>query len=122
MPTALGGPQVKDFPTFREYQLTYNRWYRATARGQAKHKEFERQRAAQKLSAISTLKLEVGCADCGYVEDPVALDFDHVADDKVEGVARMVSKHLSIEDILGEAEKCEVVCANCHRIRTATRR
>ena len=76
----------------------------------------------QLASAVSMLKLERGCADCGYAEDPAALGFDHVGDDKVEEIGHMVWRRRPIEDILAEAEKCEVVCANCRAVRTAERR
>ena len=115
-------PRMGGFKTRREYQLVYNRWYRKTARGAEKHRDFERRRAAQKLAVLSAWKTAAGCADCGYSAHPEALDFDHVADNKVMGVSRMVSSHMRLEDILAEAEKCEVVCANCHRVRTAERR
>jgi hypothetical protein len=56
------------------------------------------------------------CTDCGRVLPPEAVDFDHVAGDKVSGIAQMWS--WSREKVLAELEKCELVCANCHRIRT----
>ena len=49
------------------------------------------------------------------------LDFDHVGD-KVADVSALVRTHLwPWERVLGEIAKCEVVCANCHRRRTAQR-
>lgn len=65
---------------------------------------------------IDSIKLEYGCADCGYSQHAVALDFDHVRGEKVAGVGAMVS--WSCEAILAEIAKCDVVCANCHRVRT----
>jgi hypothetical protein len=59
------------------------------------------------------------CVDCGET-DPVVLEFDHVADKEFE-VARNFAER-SWQSILDEIEKCEVVCANCHRRRTAARR
>ena len=59
------------------------------------------------------------CADCGEA-DPVVLEFDHLRDKKFtigSYLARTTWKR-----ILEEIEKCEVVCANCHRRRTARRR
>lgn len=59
------------------------------------------------------------CMDCGE-DDPVVLDFDHVRGEKLF----MVSKGLtdrSFDALLAEMAKCEVVCANCHRRRTAHR-
>lgn len=42
---------------------------------------------------------------------------------KVAGIAGMVSprSRYSLNDIRAEIAKCDVVCANCHRMRTATR-
>jgi hypothetical protein len=60
------------------------------------------------------------CIDCGEC-NPVVLDFDHVGNDKADNIARMVVRGLAWSTIQKEIEKCEVVCANCHRIRTARR-
>ena len=67
-------------------------------------------------SMLATIKLESGCVDCGYNDNPVALDFDHVNGDKVFSLSQ--KKGASIETLLNEAEKCVVRCANCHRIKT----
>jgi hypothetical protein len=70
---------------------------------------------------INEIKLERGCADCGYRAHPAALDFDHLpGSEKRHPVAWLISRN-RLEDALAEIEKCEVVCANCHRVRTATR-
>jgi len=51
----------------------------------------------------------------------VALQFDHREDeDKVINICRMDGH--SIENIKKEMRKCDVVCANCHAIRTEQRR
>ncbi len=54
---------------------------------------------------------ESGCALCGYVKCLAALEFHHVGDDKVLGV----NEARSVREVLREAAKCIVVCANCHR-------
>jgi hypothetical protein len=59
------------------------------------------------------------CADCGEA-DPVVLEFDHLRDKKFE-VGNGFSER-GWESVLAEMEKCDVVCANCHRRRTAERR
>lgn len=61
------------------------------------------------------------CVDCGN-DNPIVLDFDHVRGKKVNNVSRMVAKCLSWQSILDEIDKCEVRCANCHRIVTHNRR
>jgi len=64
-------------------------------------------------------KSEHACADCGLV-DPVVMEFDHISD-KTMGIAEMVQQGYSWDNVLKEIEKCELVCANCHRRRTHTR-
>lgn len=63
--------------------------------------------------------LKHSCVDCGE-SDPVVLEFDHLRD-KVNNISRMIRNSLSWEAILHEIQKCEVVCANCHKRRTAKR-
>jgi hypothetical protein len=59
------------------------------------------------------------CVDCGEA-DAVVLEFDHLGDKSFE-VAQALA-YRSWQSILDEIAKCEVVCANCHRRRTARRR
>jgi hypothetical protein len=59
------------------------------------------------------------CLDCGET-DPVVLEFDHLRDKRFSVGQELVRRAWS--SILAEIEKCDVVCANCHRRRTARRR
>lgn len=71
---------------------------------------------------VSQIKLDAGCTDCGYNKHAGALHFDHLPGfKKVNNVARLTvdSSWVNIER---EIAKCEVVCANCHAIRTYERR
>jgi hypothetical protein len=66
------------------------------------------------------IKLGLGCSDCGYRASADALEFDHrPGEPKQFGIA--ASGH-RWTDVLAEMLKCDVVCANCHRIRTRRRR
>jgi protein-arginine kinase activator protein McsA len=69
-----------------------------------------------------SIKLKHGCADCGWAEWPRGLDWDHVRGVKVAGVATLIANGRAWSEVEGEMAKCEVVCANCHRVRTAERR
>jgi hypothetical protein len=60
------------------------------------------------------------CVDCGKTFPPIAMDFDHVRGVKFRMVSTMVN--YSWERVLIEVAKCDLVCANCHRIRTTSRR
>lgn len=58
------------------------------------------------------------CTDCGE-SDPVVLEFDHLRDKRFSIGSKLCTA--TWNDILAEIQKCEVVCANCHRRRTAQR-
>jgi hypothetical protein len=60
------------------------------------------------------------CVDCGN-RDIRVLEFDHVRGEKVESIARLVRLGVSWKTIQTEIDKCEVRCANCHRIKTNER-
>lgn len=77
-----------------------------------------RLRKTKTLDFIRQLKSHP-CTDCGGVFHPSAMDFDHVKSDKLKSISAMVC--FSNEKILKEIEKCELVCANCHRLRTFNR-
>ena len=50
------------------------------------------------------------------------MDFDHKNGKiKVGNIASMTTRNLSLSRIKNEIEKCDIVCANCHRIRTYKR-
>jgi hypothetical protein len=59
------------------------------------------------------------CVGCGET-NPVVLEFDHLRDKSFSTGGKLTTHKW--QAILDEIEKCEVVCANCHRIRTAKQR
>jgi len=61
------------------------------------------------------------CLDCKHSFPAECMDFDHVRGSKVGNVSKLASWN-NLEKVKQEIAKCEVVCANCHRIRTANRR
>lgn len=60
------------------------------------------------------------CTDCGGYFHFSMMDFDHVNGDKRSNIAWM--KCSNIDTLKSELDKCELVCSNCHRYRTYTRR
>jgi hypothetical protein len=79
------------------------------------------ERAAANLAFLAAFKVEQGCVDCGYNAHAAALDFDHLPGvAKVRGLSRMHTCSRAV--VLREVAKCEVVCANCHRVRTWARK
>lgn len=75
----------------------------------------------KRKAIISRYKTMKGCIDCGYNQHPEALDFDHLRDKKFN-ISQAVNAMTSWPRIKAEVAKCEVRCANCHRVITAERR
>lgn len=66
---------------------------------------------------LHLIKIKGGCCElCGYTKNVAALDFHH-KDPSMKSF-RLDIRHLSnrsMKDILEEASKCSLLCANCHR-------
>ena len=99
----------------REYQ---RRWYQ---NNKAKAQERNRIISARYRDEVREYKESNPCVDCGNKFHFSAMDFDHVNDDKHKGVAILVNQG-SRKQIWEEIEKCELVCSNCHRVRTFNRK
>ncbi len=82
-------------------------------------KEFFRLRYEKVSTWIREYKVAQGCKDCGYNGHHAALEFDHVADRKLGTVASLAGS--SLARVQKEIALCEVVCRNCHGIRTFKR-
>lgn len=80
-----------------------------------RQREKDRNRSRALKEWIGQYKTSKGCIDCGYSDNPVALDIDHI-----EGKTRNIASLKSIPAVLAEIERhrCVVRCANCHRIKS----
>ena len=59
------------------------------------------------------------CGDCGE-RDPVLLEFNHIdPTTKKFNISDGVLNKVSLETLETEIDKCSILCANCHRSRTA---
>lgn len=98
---------------FRDYYAERRSHHRA--RGNA----LKARRVAEAQAYVLGVLRARACADCGVV-DPVLLEFDHVGDKRAD-VATLVRRGVRLPVLAEEIARCEVVCANCHRRRTARR-
>ncbi|MFE5699991.1 hypothetical protein [Rhodococcus koreensis] len=74
------------------------------------------------MEFVQAYKLERGCVDCGYKGHPAALEFDHLPEhEKKFTISQRIAANVDREVLLAEMAKCDVVCANCHRVRTFER-
>ena|SRR5215207_2819089 len=52
-------------------------------------------------------------------KDPIVLEFDHrVHSEKKFSIGEAASKAVTLKALAEEMEKCDVLCANCHRRKT----
>ena len=77
-----------------------------------------RRMVEQRMRYVVEYLRQSQCVDCGE-RDILVLEFDHVRD-KEFGIANGIRSR-KWESVLEEIKKCDVVCANCHRRRTAKR-
>ena len=97
----------------REHYLANKQRYVDQARGR------KQQLALQRTTYLVEYFRTHPCVDCGET-DAVVLEFDHLRDKSFDVATAL--PYRSWRSILDEIAKCEVVCANCHRRRTARRR
>jgi hypothetical protein len=71
----------------------------------------------ENMSRISSYLSTHPCVDCGQ-EDMHLLEFDHVNGQKSRDISDLFTWGFNWSTIEAEIEKCEVRCANCHRIKT----
>ena len=80
-------------------------------------KEFNKRQAIENRQKVFDFKKSKKCQDCGN-DDVRVLEFDHKEGlDKFDDVSNMIHRH-GWKTILKEIGKCEIRCANCHRIKT----
>jgi hypothetical protein len=127
---AYGSPEKQ-----REYR---KRW---TAANQAKVREAAKRRFQEKKSEIyrgrslkrAERRIEIRaildktkstpCQDCGNCFPTVCMDFDHrPGEEKLFVLGSCTWLIPSLEELHAEIAKCDVVCSNCHRLRTFKRK
>jgi hypothetical protein len=92
------------------------------------HSERRHIRAAQKrarkqllVAWLRDLKSSRPCADCGGYFHPAAMTFDHLPGrTKRDDVSNLLYAGYR-QVVLDKIAKCELVCANCHAVRTFDR-
>jgi hypothetical protein len=68
---------------------------------------------------VNGIKEASACVDCNINYPYYVMDFDHIGEKKA--VINKLIDRCSIKGLKEEIAKCELVCANCHRIRTHKR-
>jgi hypothetical protein len=108
-------------------KVKYQKEY--VAKHYLKNKEIYKNRARENTQKyrirnrkfVNSIKEQQQCCDCSGKFIACQLDFDHISENKERNVSKLVNVGASLSKILKEIEKCDVVCANCHRLRTYKR-
>jgi len=66
---------------------------------------------------VRKIKESSPCTDCQEYYHYSQMDFDHLGSKK-HSIARLANSEASIKTIKVEINKCDLVCSNCHRMRT----
>jgi hypothetical protein len=67
---------------------------------------------------VREIKESAPCVDCGKKYPYYVMHFDHLDSSvKVDKISSLISSS-SLQSVLHEIEKCDLVCSNCHSIRT----
>jgi hypothetical protein len=113
----------KDAAKRKAYQKVYHKDHYDKNKEYYKEKAYAHNKLSRKRNRdfVNRYKSFSECVDCGE-SNPVVFEFDHVHGEKVANIADMVHQSYSLSAIKDEIRKCEVVCANCHRVRTHDRR
>lgn len=114
--------------SFNRHRSGYQWWCRDCfqtyfrARGdlhRAQTRAARRRRRLEARAFVNSSLQDRSCSDCGE-DDPLVLEFDHLGEKRAD-VATLIRAGASLRRVRSELAGCDVVCVNCHRVRTAER-
>jgi len=101
----------------RAYQKV---WYSQNQPVQAERVKKNRDKFTEEFKRVVwEILSKTPCMDCGET-NPLVLEFDHrdPSDKKFTIAESKSGRKIGMSGLQGELDKCDVVCSNCHRIRT----
>ena len=110
-----GGMPYKDPAKQKAAQRAWYERNTALAKQRTKSRRTKRNQYKEEYKIANSV-----CPDCNISYPPHMLDFDHIVNDKVDTINKIV-RNGTMKQLLEEIPKCEVVCSNCHRHRTYMR-
>ncbi len=101
----------------------WKKWYSENKEKRIKYCiDFNKKNRKSKIEWLNEIKNKP-CKDCGQKYNPWVMEYDHIdSSNKEANVSTLLKHNCSKKKILKEIEKCELVCANCHREREWQRR
>lgn len=115
-----GSPYSHCITCQREYSREhYRKNKKKHNKKRVKRKRNERNMMRDMINEIK----DVPCMDCGEKHPSWAMDFDH-RDPKLKKftIGNAITLAVSRVALIDEMEKCDIVCALCHRYRTHGKR
>jgi len=101
----------------KEYMQRYAKErYHADLENQKRRSRESKERRRKEIQELK----KVPCADCNQTYPTYVMTFDHVRGKKSFTIGDRAGSY-STERMLEEIAKCDVVCSNCHAIRTHER-
>jgi 5-methylcytosine-specific restriction endonuclease McrA len=113
----------KDKEAHRVYMREYHRNYYLKNTEALKEKTLisNRKIRARNRAFLKEVKESSPCTDCGKYFPYYVMHFDHIFE-KSASLANLSRACVSIERLQQEIDNCELVCSNCHAIRTHERK
>ena|ERR1700733_8396270 len=87
-------------------------WYQRNKHKRLAYKNTIRERNRK---FINDYKAKMGCLRCGE-NNPIVLDYHHRDPSEKDIEVALLITHTSLEKIIDEIKKCDVYCANHHRV------
>lgn len=125
MKTCSKCQEKKPYEDFHKNKATkdgYQGWCKVCLKakvieGQTKPTSYKSKQQKINREFIWNYLLEHPCENCG-ISDPRVMDFDHIEQSTKEAEINYLIPRASLETLKVEIDKCRVLCANCHRIRS----
>ena len=107
----------------KDRRTNARKWYAANKDRYRRWRQKQKVRQQRTRKLIAKYKEKNPCADCRGHFPAAAMDFDHIKSrgKKHKIISKMVSDGYGLSRILAEIEKCDLVCATCHRVRELKR-
>ena len=97
-------------------KVNYRKWYESNKDNM---RLTSKKRFTFMIKLIGRWKQFKGCAICGFNSHSAALDLDHINDNSTKPTSGHALRYeWSKKRVKKELSKCQVLCANCHRVKT----
>jgi len=104
----------------KKCEYLHQKDYLRKPKNKRKKVEWTRKFISERRAFTSWLK-SIPCQDCDRIFATVCMDFDHVRGKKKADIQTAVTHCWPWKRLAKEIRKCEIVCANCHRVRSQNR-